>query len=464
MKKETNPVQQRMEYLTDRWNDIPKQKYKIIRTFIEKGDEQMIEAFYTYMLGIGVPIADIAINFGTGFDDPNLFSENLVKELEDLVNLWNEADFSKTSLDKEVIHWRPDYRMGNNKNPAKLFAGNLHNLIQSLNLQKGRFLIANLTLPYIYHKKDIHKWLRAYLSLEDIHPQLKVVITDTKGMDIYRDLCALCSRDIYDWEPEIDTPTVISKVAAMGDPQHPDTEYRQCFVKMLKYFGENKSGETRKAGAICLKIACANADKDPYWIAQIVTVNILLSNDYFRNKAYDQALETAGQAIKIGETIPKILGETIGCGILAQALMNKATMLCTRNKWNESRVLYERAADCYIKSTVFISAIEACRMAAYCGKKDYRTDYVLDNLVKGYELSNQVDDTTLRNSSFPLLLLHLTKTDYKQKITREELNARATQIYGKNWEEKIRQKWSQVDFDALYADNSFVTLPDNIES
>jgi hypothetical protein len=459
MVNQTNPVQQRMEYLTDLWNEIPKKDYMIIRTIIEKGDEGMIEAFYTYMLGIGVPIADIAVNFSCGFDDINSFSENLVKELEGIVNIWNEADFSQTSLDKVIIGWKPEYR-NDDKNDAKLFTDNLNKLVQVLNLQKGRFLIANLTLPYILNKKELNKWLKEYLQT-DILSQLKLLITDVKGDDIYKDLSFSFEDDIYNWNPEIDTPNVISKVAAMGDPQDPSTEYRLHFVNMMNAIGKNKSGLAKKEGKICLEIACNNVAKDPYWIAQIVAVNIVLSNEMFKNSEYSQAFETADNAIKMGETCPQVLGETIGSGIFAQAQMNKATMLSMKKKWRESGSLFELAAENLVKANIFISALEAYRMAAYCAKKDSEDEYALNNLIKGYEISSHIDNHTLRNSTFSLLLVHILKMNYDERISYDDLNNRATQVYGEYWEEVIRQKWSHVNIDSLYENEPFVTTPGN---
>jgi hypothetical protein len=447
-----------MEYLTDLWNDIPKKDYAIIRTIIEKGDEGMIETFYTYMLGIGVPVADIAVNFGCGFGSPDSFSKDLVKELEGIVNIWNEADFSQTSLDKINIDWKPEYR-DNDKNNAKLFTDNLNKLVHVLNLQEGRFLVANLTLPYIGNKKGINKWLIEYLST-DIHQQLKLIITDTKGVDIYKDVSVSFEDEIYNWEPKIDTPNVISKVAAMGDPQAPDTDYRLHFVNMMNAISKNKSGLAQKEGKICLNIASKQVEINPHWIAQIVTVNIVLSTDFFKNGQHDHAFDLADNAIKVGETAPQVLGEPVGCGILAQAQMSKASMLCTRKKWKESYGLYESAAENLIKANIFISALESYRMAAYCARKDYQTETVLDSLMKGYELSARIDDKTLKNSTFSLLLILLLKTSYEERISYKDMDTKAVQVFGENWEEIIRQKWSQVDVDSLYDDNPFVTAPE----
>ncbi len=452
---ETNPVEQRMEYLADSWNDIPKKAHKIIRAIIEPGDERMIEAFYSYMLGLGTPIIDIAINFDVPFIDYESFSENLIGYLDGMVDLWNQADFSATEVDKVNIDWQADYNLTSKKNKAALFVLNVNKLTEILNLEQGRFVIANLRLPYIGENKALNKWIKDYLE-SDIHPQLKLLVTDIKGSGLF-DKTSLANHNLYHWQPEIDTANVISKVAAMGDPQDPATIFRQSFAKMMKAFGENNRKTVKQEATNCIEIACRYIEKDPNWIAQVVTVNIILSNDYFKNKEFDNALRFADQAIKVGETVPQILGAIMGCGVLAQAQMNKATMLVSRKEWRESMELYETAAINLTASNIHISAIDSYRMAAYCAAKTGAKDRCLKNLIEGYKTGSYLDNKTLRNTTFSLVLVHLLKMKYESFISYEELNARAQVIYGEDWENTIKAKWSDIDLDNLYEENQYAT-------
>jgi tetratricopeptide (TPR) repeat protein len=445
---ETNPVQQRMEYLVDSWNDIPKKKYKIIRTIIEPGDEKMIEAFYNYLTGINVPVAEIIINLNVAFDDIETFSKNLVNETESMVSLWNEADFSATKIDKATINWTPDYTISDKRNESHLFVDNFNKLTKALDLDKGRFLVVNLATPYVLNKKGIQNWLTKYLSL-DIHPQLKLLITDTSGNEIFRNLNLLHGEHIYNWEPKIDTPSVIEKVAAMGDPEDPGTVYRLYFAKMMTAMSTNKHKEMEKEAFNCLTIACENVDKDPYWIAQVVTINIILSNEYYRKKQLEKALSTADQAIKIGETVPQVIGETAGCGVLAQAQLNKATILSAEKKWKDCIDLYELAADNLIKSNIHISALDCYRMAAYCAVKISDKNRALDNLDKGYKASMNIDNKTLKYSTFSLLIHQLLKLDYQKRIPEKDLKTRLVQLYGENWEDMIKKTWEHIDFENI---------------
>lgn len=456
MLHDTNPVQQKIEYLTDSWNEIPKNKYKIIRTLIKSGDEKMIDAFYSYMLGVGVPISDIAINISCAFNNMETYSEEVIKEIEALVNLWNVADFSKTEIDKVVIDWKKVINNQKDNNVAQLFVENMNSLVQTLNLQKGRFLIINLMFSYSSNNKELNKWLTHYLST-NIDPQLKLMITDTKGDESSESISDSYSDQVYIWEPNIDTPNVINQVAAMGDPQDPGTAYRLSFAKLLKAITENNSKKTQKEAVTCLEIACNNVEKDPYWLLQIVTVNIVLSNDYFKNNLHKEALNAATQAIKIGETAPLVIGENAGCSILAQAQTNKATMLCLTKEWEEGSALFELAAESFIKSNMHIGALESYRMAAYCAAKNGNKELALDNLVKGYRISDKIDLKILRGGTFSLFLLQLTKMNHEERIPFEELNIRATFIFGEDWQETIRQSWAEIDLEAIYKDDPFLT-------
>lgn len=449
---QTNPVQQRMDYLVDSWNNIPKEKIKLIRAVIEPGDEKMIETFYSYMLGVNVPVYDIAIHLSTGIEDEMDFSRDLLEELENMVNLWNAADFSKTTVDKVVINWQPDYTLTDKKNQAKLFVDNLNRLADVMELQKEKSLVVNLLLPSIYKKKRINKWLEQYLVL-NIHPQLKLLLTEVSTTGMYEELSIKYAEDIFIWQPRIDTPNVMNQVAAMGDPQDPGTNYRLSFTKMMKAIGQNQTREARKEANTCLQIASNYVTQDPYWITQIIAVNIAMSNHYFKEGEMDEAYSEANAAIKMGQTVPEVLGVSLGCGILSQAQINKATMLCVNKKWKEASALYEQAGVNLEKSNVIALAIESRRMAAYCHLKKYSDDQALENLVEGYNLSDRLSDNELKNSTFSILLQLLLKLNYKEFISPAALEEKAGRIYGEYWREKIKEKWSMDQMEDLYEEN-----------
>ena len=132
-------------------------------------------------------------------------------------------------------------------------------------------------------------------------------------------------------------------------------------------------------------------------------------------------------------------------------------MLVSRKEWRESMDLYETAAINLTASNIHISAIDSYRMAAYCAAKTGAKDRCLKNLIEGYKTGSYLDNKTLRNTTFSLVLVHLLKMKYESFISYEELNARAQVIYGEDWENTIKAKWSDIDLDNLYEENQYAT-------
>jgi tetratricopeptide (TPR) repeat protein len=448
---QTNPIQQRMEFLADEWNDLPKTEYKIIRTLIERTDYDMLDAFYWYMLGIDSPINDIAIIFETEFMGYDYFGTNLIRELEGTVQLWNQIEISE-GINKVAIEWMPDYSLSE-KDEVAVFVDNINALAASMNLPKGRLLVANLLTPHNDRGKELQKWV-SDLAGKNISPQVKILLTDYADTTLFED--AIYFGNMYTWMPKIDSGNAISQVAAMGDPLAPDTEYRFRMINMMNAIGKNEHKKAIKEGGKCLAIANANADKDPYWISQAVVINIVLCNEEYRNNNESKAFEYADKAIAMGRLAPATMGRQTGCAVYAQALANKGSLYCYTKKWKEARPLFELAASNFEQSNLNTSALEIYRMAGYCAAKNGNSDIALDNLVKGFKVGERMDDKELRSGTFSLLTVQLLKEDYTEYISEEELDKKACAVFGEDWRNEITKTWKDTDPAKLYEDNPYL--------
>ncbi len=451
--QKTNPIQQRMEYLADQWNDLPKNKYSIIRTLIDRTDYDMLDAFHWYMLGIDSPVNDIAILFETEFLDADCFGTNLIRELEGTVRLWNQTEFDK-GVNKVAVDWTPDYSLSE-KDEVALFVNNINALAGSLNLPDKRWLIVNLLTPHNNQDKELGKWM-AGLAGKKLFPPVKILLTDYRERGVFEDLAYRHPGNVYTWEPDIDSEHVISQVSAMGDPLAPDTEYRFRLINMMNAIGKSEHKKAIREGEKCLTIANANAGKDPYWMSQIVVVHIALSNEEYKNKNEDKAFDRADKAILTGSLAPEVLGKQTGGAIYAQALVNKGALYCYKKKWKEAIPLFETAAMNYEQANLHVSAMEIYRMAGYCAAKNWNSDSALENLVKGFQVSRHIGDKDLRSGTFSLLIVQLLKEDYREYIPEKELEEKARAVFGEDWREYINKTWKGTDPNDLYEDNPFL--------
>ena len=90
---QSNPIQQHMEKLAEAWNESAKKSSaRVVLYRVEENAQDMLEAFFDYMLAVDTSIDDIAMQFHTPLNVIETFSKELVSELDEMVKLWNTAD------------------------------------------------------------------------------------------------------------------------------------------------------------------------------------------------------------------------------------------------------------------------------------------------------------------------------------------------------------------------------------
>ena len=88
--KESNPIQQRMEVFVEKWEAIAKNsQVNIVRIHAKENEKSMVDAFYTYLLGVDTNSRDIPIIFNSIYHDHDQYTKALLEELQDMIETWN---------------------------------------------------------------------------------------------------------------------------------------------------------------------------------------------------------------------------------------------------------------------------------------------------------------------------------------------------------------------------------------
>jgi hypothetical protein len=444
MLKESNPVEQRIESLADKWKDaIDKRKGRIIRLHAKEEDEQMIDAFVWYMLGLDSLIDDIAFILDPLFTDEDTYSLRLLESLDTCIREWNELP-KPEEINPVQVDWRPDLSLADKKNQAGLFVKNFNRLAETLDLEDGQYTVAILAVPVVEKwKKEINRWLENALEA-GISSKVRILIMDTEESPVYDHLASRHPEEVIPIIPALDMDNVMSQVAAMGDPSDPATPYRIAFTNMMNAMGKKKSKAAIKEGETCIRIAGENTDRDPHWMIQTVVVNIALCNDRISVKDYKGALKRAEKAIEAALPVPEKLGDMVGMSILAQAFMNRGVMYCYPKKWENAIPDFISAAEYYIRANNLVVAIEAYRMAGFCASKSFRGEDAVHYLVTGFRLGEGINKETLKASTFSALIKQLINKNFREEISYEEIDKLASAVYGEDWEEIINRIWKKA--------------------
>lgn len=235
----------------------------------------------------------------------------------------------------------------------------------------------------------------------------------------------------------------MEQAAAMGDPNDPATEYRQVFVKMINAMGAGKEKESEKWADECISIASKNLAKDPYWVTQLVVVYIALGTDKIRYKKKAETLGYANKAVETATAAQAYFENGIAAGLLAQALMFRATILFVEKKWDEAYADFSTSFDIYQKQSNMALGIEAARMAGRSAIEGSQKPKGAKILAEAIRLGKQIDDTILKGSSYPGLIELYIQTENTNEMSQTELDGIAREIYGPNWRDVIKN-WKKI--------------------
>lgn len=437
---QSNPIQQRIELICEKWEDAKKQKEARIVCIQCQSDElDMVDTFYTYMIGADTPIFDIAFHFDSRCYDSKDFSIALLKELEEVTDIWNNS-VKDNRIDYVPVHWKPDYTLQNDKNPAALFVANFNKLAKELNLPEDLFAVA--VFKGATMDKRFVSWLRSVAELH-ISTKVKFLIHEVVTYPQFESINIRFPSIKATIPLNLNMPKVMEQVAAMGDPNDPGISYRRTFMKMMNAMGANKESEAEKCGLECIAIATENLSKDPYWIMQVVVVNIALGNDKIRYRKKNETIAYANKAMETAIAAQAYFENDAGSGLVSQALMFRASVFFMQSAWSKAYADFSTAFELFPKQGNVPLAIEASRMAGQCAFKEGQKTKGIEILANGVRLGKSMDPDTVRGSTYSGLLNLLLQTDYHNSITPDEVHEIAQNVYGPDWIKAVRN-WNKL--------------------
>ena len=75
---QSNPIQQRILLMCEKWEDAKKNtEARIINIRCQPDEDDMVDTFYAYMIGVDSPVTDIAFHFDSSCSDIKQFSSSL---------------------------------------------------------------------------------------------------------------------------------------------------------------------------------------------------------------------------------------------------------------------------------------------------------------------------------------------------------------------------------------------------
>jgi hypothetical protein len=431
---ESNPIQQRIEKLGEKWDDTKNNSnLRLVRLVYQDNEAEMVDTFYWYMIGLDTPIEDIAIIFETPFDSIKTYSQDLLKELEKTVSDWNTATKGE-GIEDIKIDFTIDRKYENDSNKAAIFVHNFAKLIKSLNLSDDQYGVIILKDTQTNASK-LKKWLAEALSFMK-QDRIRFLVGEHSSSEKFVNFGEPLDAKIKTIVCDMEMDKAMNQVAAMGDPREPSTSYRIEFMKLYQGIEKRNKEATQKHGNNCIEMATKNAEKDPYWISQIVTVYTALSNDQLGYKNYAKALELASMAVVSAEKTLGLIDDEISLRLVGQTLLYRGSLYCQSKDWFKALDDFTAAKATYEKCKEVVMGIESCRMAAFVAEKVGISEQEERHLADGFILAEAAPKEVAKASSFPLLVHAILKIS-NFEITTSRIKTLLHNIYGEQWESYI---------------------------
>lgn len=441
----SNPIQQRMDLLLEKWEKAVESKdTPVIRIHAKEDEKVMVETFHTYLLGTDTGNHDVPVIFDRIFRDEDSFSIELLRDLDELISIWNNSNKENLGFEAPPILWTADFSLVETNNPGYVFVENLNRLSKYLKLGKGKNLVAIFKVTLINLNGFIN-WLGFVLKCE-VDPSVKLLIDDTEEEPLFEAFCKKHPFQTITIFPELDMDNAMQRLASMGKPDDPAVNYRKSFVKLMQCISKRDEHKAVTHANVCLDIATENLEKNPYWIGQVIAVYSALANDQIGYKNFQKAIAYASEAVGAASASGDLIGdEYIQKKFLGQSLMLRGALYTTQKIWDKAIADFETAARYYNYTQDHILGIEACRMTAYCNLKNGDPSSACRQLAPALEIARQLPSETIQASTFAGVLEILLDSNDQKFVSDQEVEEIGCFFFGDNWMKEIRN-WKNPEY------------------
>lgn len=433
---ESNPIQQRIEELEMKYVELrytQTYKYLILRT--PQDEREMVEAFYDHMLGIDNEIEDVVLLFQSPLYEKQTYSKALIEALFSLVFLWNFSE-KPNSISDNYVDWEMDRSLESDKNVAALFVANLNAFCEAVELEED----ANIVCVLDYQNKEgkqMLQWLKDLAQLE-LHPRVQLLLSDTFEQPLFNALKDYAPKSTQILPHHFELDQAIKALAAMGDPEAPDTKFRYHMVQLFEAINKKREKEIKKHAAICLQIAEQNSTKDANWSVQQMVIYSALATFEFGKKQFKQAINYINQGLDVVQEVQGVLPDDLVYRLLGQGMLFRGNLYFILKQYEKAKDDFVRGESYFERCVDYLMQIEALRSIAETAKKMSDKKLRYEALNKGVRLGSNLNDTLAQSSSYTLVVKEVLEAKYSSFISDKELDTIIKPLLGEQWRIKYK--------------------------
>ncbi|WP_299600185.1 hypothetical protein [uncultured Aquimarina sp.] len=301
MNNEHNPIAQLITTIQQKWIDevTPNNHIQLVRWLIKPDQARLYEGFLRLESTPNGGLPDVPIVLLTAFENKETHSRNLIKD-------WIETFKKDQELQKELnardlkFDWNiSEYetKLENEDTDYDFLLLEMLSTFQKA-MPNPQLHLALSLYPYsVEETKDYGKWIDHLIQL-GLPDKVRIMFFDYVDERYFDNLVKTHSDIAKSLAVPIDLQGAINKIAAAGDPNDPEVQFRQCMIEMSKSVTKKNLPRLHTWGKKGLMITQKSGNKSAFATAHVIYAGMLFN--FKEYQAIDELLQKAMAIAKQG--------------------------------------------------------------------------------------------------------------------------------------------------------------------
>jgi len=440
MNHEHNPVAVRISKLQNIWAEATEKMpaYNLARWVVHNEDVDFLNGFLKLESSPHGSLEDIFVVLFTPFVSKDIFARMLISDWLDMYKQGLEEHPQSNTWDFAAYHEKLD-NLPQGDTGAVLLKEMLHDFSKYAS-GETRPLVVTLIPRSISNNEDYAKWISTFIGRNDFAYSVKFAIVDYAGHDYFQLVDTIENRKIITVAPpNLNMRGAVNELAAMGNPNDPQVQFRTCMMKMGEAAGNNKRQDLDHWGGRLLDAGQRSGDQSMFASAHLIYGGFLM---------HFPAKEETQQMLQKAEAIAKraIKQDANHVVILIQIYGYMGALASMHKEHKEALDYFIKQANLGREYNHLANAISAYKTIIYlCHTHGFAQEY-LEHLQDGYLLGLELSDDDLSVTDYSFIAYHyIDANHYKLPNETATLRQRMEQLFGPEWHKDLQQKFDEVE-------------------
>ncbi|MBQ4818694.1 hypothetical protein [Aquimarina sp. MMG016] len=452
MNNEHNPIAQLVTKIQQKWIDevSPHHHIQLVRWLIKPDQARLYEGFLRLESTPNGGLPDVPIVLLTAFEDKETHSKNLIQD-------WITHFKKDEKLQKDLAARNLKFNWDVTTYEQKVDSEEDHDilLLEMLNafqktMPNPQLPLALSLYPYsIAETRSYEKWIHHMIEL-GLPDKVRIMFFDYVEERHFDQLIKTHSDIAKTLAVPLDLHGAINKIAAAGDPNDPEVQFRQCMIEMSKSVTKKNLNRLHLWGKKGLLVTQKSGSKSAFATAHVVYAGMLFS--FKEYKAIEELLQKGMAIAKQG----LLTGDETCKPIIIQNYGFQASCKQLQKEKEVAADLFCKQADVAIEYGLGPQALSAWWLGYNVIKKRDRKRYQ-DIVTKSYQYG-----TTLAPEMIKSTCMAYIAADYynfcEKERKQDECDATHTfmsEVEGTEWRENVEAHRKEMEKKSLSILNWF---------